>query len=61
MLKIVVNNEKSTQEQAQMQDVMRFAALEINFVDQGSQCHLVYASWCDSFQKQHTSGTCQSS
>ena len=35
MLKIVVNNEKSTQEQAQMQDVMRFAALEINFVDQG--------------------------
>lgn len=35
MLKIVTSKEKSTQEQAQMQDVMRFAALEINFVDQG--------------------------
>lgn len=35
MLKIVTSKEKSTQEQAQMQDAMRFAALEINFVDQG--------------------------
>ena len=35
MLKIVTSKEKSAQEQAQMQDAMRFAALEINFVDQG--------------------------
>ena len=35
MLKIVTSKEKSTQEQAQMQDALRFAALEINFVDQG--------------------------